>query len=108
MNSNFWLLAVGFLSTLAIVAFAHRISSHYIARGPKKTKDRIWLLEVVFCGLAVTIILLADSKSIFTIFQGESSPDRFINTILALLLVLLASGFLLLLARFVDAMLGDE
>ena len=108
MNSNFWLLALGFLLTLFIVSFAHKFSFHHTARGHKKTKDRIWLLEMVFCGLAVTIILLADAKDIFTILQGESSPDRFINTILALLLVLLASGFLLLLARFVDAVLGDE
>jgi hypothetical protein len=108
MNPAFWLLAVGFLVALAMIALVHKLEPHYKPDGTEKTKDRIWILEKVSFGVVVVIIVLSHVKELFRIFQGEHPSDDMEKAVWITVGALLASASLLLAARFLDGIFGDE
>ena len=109
MASLYWTLAAGFLGAVIIIVGIHKLSAVRAGRrSSRRTKDRIWTLEKAFFGLAVSIIILAHSRELYSTLTGEHPPETMERDFAIAIVGLVVSAIILLIARLADAILGEE
>jgi|ERR1035441_3895573 hypothetical protein len=101
--------AAGFLLAVLIIWILHVIGRHAPEpSGPRETRDRIWLLEKWFLGIAVGILLLAHLRELEAIFKGNATSDNLPRDLWLVTKGFAGSVIVMLVAKFADFLLGHD
>ena len=109
MPLTYWSVACGLLIAVFIIWLTHKIGAlHSGPRASQRTKDRIWILEKAFFGVAISILIIAHSKELLTILQGHHPSEQVERDFIIAFVSFIGSALILLIAKFADSILGDE
>jgi hypothetical protein len=102
-----WTTAIGCLIAVVIIWTIHNFCALH-PRTPRRTRDKIWLLEKAFIGVAISIIVLSETRELALVVYGGQLSEKVERDFLFLCAGFILSVCILLVAKIADDTLGDE